>query len=1107
MNRASLLIAAGLLAATAVAGCASGSSGVDRAEVNRIVGTVLSGQAAADPREKLAALAELEAFLTTTPHHSERLARVLTQLADLYREVETRTHEQALARHTGPGDPPRADHHRSLALYNKVLSDYPERRGNHVIYYQMARSYEAMGEPRLQRHTLEAFLKIVPRGPDATEVRYRLGELAFSDGRFHRAAEHYAEVLKDPAADRQLRDFSAYKRAWALYLAPDYPMAVPAAVAFLDEKQVTFNHRRVLDSQTMPEPDWERVREVNGLLARMLYDQGGVAALRRAIPEDRDYLHMVYAKLGEATATYKNSLAAVPVYEDFLARHPNSAEAPRFIEYMVDRYTESQDLEAAIAARQRLVDRYGPGTGWWDRQDAATRRRFLPVVRETAFKLARHYHSVAQETSQPADYRRATSAYREFIKRFEDSREAPEAAFLLGEVLFDAGDFPAAAEAYARSAYGFTVHQRAAEAAYAAVYAREQALKNLTVDDTAYGPRLHLLVEAFNQLVEKFPREERLPAAYERVAALLFTTRDYVRLYDVSDRVVRFGPRSRKLHAKAWRALGEAALETGRQDQADAAFRQAISYLADNPVELAEVKKLLAANAISMARNGTGDQQTALALLDAAKSLPGDDPLAQSARVDAGLAWLSAGEFGQALAVFQSFITAYPDSEHRDRVALAVLNVGERALEAGQPDTARRAWARYRQWFAGIWPERDMAIARLEGRAHMEAGNLDAADRAYTQSIAIHREHSGQAPEEMIDLLAGIRYKRAVAKSEAGRHRDAADLYEGVADQLPESRVVPNALFAAISAREAAGDATGAVATADRLLHDYPHAPEAAAVQERLGELLLAAKRPVDAGLHYQARAANRPDAEAAGNLLRATEIFEQAGEGPSAAAAMMILRDRSEVGSDPWVAAHREMALLELTGNRSEPKPGSPDAAKLETRLLDDLMPLAEADELDGNGRRMAAEILLARAGQERARYDAVRLVPPLEENLDAKRIALKTAIAAFTEARGLRSRDVSLNATRQIGEMFEAFAEALLNSPPPASLTETQVAIYQKAVAKKARPYQSRAIQTHEENLKRAREGIVNADVEASLAALGRLDPEWYDRPEISMQPVYVP
>jgi len=180
---------------------------------------------------------------------------------------------------------------------------------------------------------------------------------------------------------------------------------------------------------------------------------------------------------------------------------------------------------------------------------------------------------------------------------------------------------------------------------------------------------------------------------------------------------------------------------------------------------------------------------------------------------------------------------------------------------------------------------------------------------------------------------------------------------------------------------------------------------------------------------------------------------------------------------------------------------------ARVDARLLAELTPLAAADQLGPAGRRIAAGIWLGRADAARDRFTAVQLVPPLDKNLKAKQEAMKEALAAYGEAAGFRSRDTTLSATRRMGDLLESFARAMLDAPVPEQLTPAQVEIYRGALRKRAAPYLAQAVEAHERNLERAREGLTGPDVDASLAALGRLKPEWYDRPELDVRPIHVP
>lgn len=1101
----------GLVLLAVLAGCgAKGPPGVDRREISRVVGDVMSARTPISTADKMAALAELEQFIRATSYKSRRVANVIHQLADLYLNVELQTYEQELARfRQGLPDyvstpTPRPRHDRSIPLYLKLLEEYPARRANHEVYYQLARAYAGQADVPRQEAMLKSMLQGTPGGRHEIEAWYRLGELAFDQVRYLEAARWYEKVLAARAVSRRLRDYATYKRTWAFYLEPELQKAAKSAVAFLDEKQVLRGNKRVLDSQTMPEPDWERVREVVAILSRTLHDLGGTKALARLFPEERDYLHMIYRKLGEVEGQMGNTQGAIATYEAFIRRYPNTPEAPTFLGYVVDRHMDDGNVDAAVSVRVRLVDQYGPGGRWWKKQTAATRRAAGDGIRKTTHRLARHFHSVAQESRRPADYQRAIKWYQRYLDTYPEASDAGLNAFLLGEARFETGDNGAAAKAYVASAYDYARHKKSGEAAYAAVFVLERALSATNRDSAAYGTTLGALADAFMRMVEAYPRELRLPAAYERISSLLFAEQDFARLYDLTDKIIRYGPRTRDLHVKAWRALGEAALETERFERAKEALTQALTYLKDDPQASAEIRKLLAAVAISRANApGISRVEAAGALTEAAELLGEDDPLARTARVDAALALADAGSVAEALAAIGSFRADYPQSEHLDRLARALIGIGESALESGDVGTAQTAWDRYREWFGGTSPERDRAVFQLEARGHLEGGDLDAANIAYSRIL---ESHEGDPPEELIDRLAGIRFKQAAALLEKKTDR-ALDLFASIADDLPTSRVAPAALEGVVGgARER--DPKRALEAADQLLAFYPATEAATAVRSQYADLLDKAGRPHDAGRHLLDRAKDETQTEKQEVLIvRAVGYFITAKEPAEAARAWRQARDLFGRGDDHWVQAEHAAIRMEV-GNGTDPSAlTAAQAQQVEARMLELLYSMQKADTLGPHGRQLAGEVWLQRAEIQRATCEAVALVAPLKENLAKKQAALKAALGSYSKAIRFRSRDVTLNATRQMGELFEVFAVALLGSPTPAELTGEQAEIYRKALEKKAAPYRARAIKTHLKNLEHARDGVITPDVEESLRALARLQPEWYDRPELGVVPVHGP
>ncbi len=1110
--RGPIALTVALAAALFASGCATGggSAGVDQQQVNRIVGQVLNSQSHISNGEKIQALADLDTFLSTTSHRSDRVAGALEQLAGLYLQIELQTWDKAYRRWQANGRPgamPRVDHSRSVRLYNKWLADYADKPARVRIYYQLARIYDDVEDYPAATRYLKKLLATPPESPQHKEARYRLGELAFDDGRFYQAADWYEQVLDSKAAP-SLKDLAGYKRAWAYYLAPDDTKAVAAAVDFIDSRRVKRNGRYVLDSKQIAELDWERIREVMAIAANALQRQGGVKALEKQIPKDRDYGHMIYRKLAEVWASLGFTDTAIATYRSFVDSHPLSPHSPAFLGYLVYTYTAAHQLEKAVAVREELINNYGSDSVWWATQSAATIRVTEPAIRQTMHRLARYHHSLAQKSKKRSDYENAARWYRRYLAAYPDAKDSGKTRFLLGEGLFESGSYAEAAEAYLASAYDSPPHGKAAEAAYAAVFTLERQLAGIDRDDPAHLKVLTALDQAMLKWIRRYPHDPRLPSAFERVSGLLFDAEAYNMLYDLNDTIIREGPKNREVHILAWRALGEAALETGRADQAEKALAQALTYVQDDPEQSAEIKRLMAAAAVSMvSAPTTTTDQAAAALMRASTLLDKSDPLAESVRVDAGLTMFKGGDYAGGLEILAAFLADYPQSSHRDRVAQTVFSAGERAMLDGDPAQALMVWDRYTEWFGGEWPDRDRRLLKLTGRARMEAGDLAAADASFSQLVA---SYDGDAPEEEIDRLAGIRFKRAAAMIEAG-NPEGLTLFARIAEELPGSRLAPAALDGILAATSGGplADPARALSAAQQLMGFYPQSDQAQEAKGRLVALYLAAGKTGDAAAELVAQAAETDDDAAIGMLLRAADLYEQAGATDRAMGALITLRDRFTAGSDRWVAAHVDSVHLEVAGHRTLPGREADPALheEVDDQLLSVFTPLAEADQLGARGRSIAGRIWLRRAEAARAEFEAIKLVPPLKENLSAKKKALKTALRLFQKAEDFRSLPTTVSATHQKGEMFELFGNGILNSPVPAKLNAAQAEIYTKGLKKKAGPYLKRAAKAYAANLKRIRDGVSAPGLHDSLLALGRLNPTWYDRPEIGAVLIHVP
>jgi hypothetical protein len=123
---------------------------------------------------------------------------------------------------------------------------------------------------------------------------------------------------------------------------------------------------------------------------------------------------------------------------------------------------------------------------------------------------------------------------------------------------------------------------------------------------------------------------------------------------------------------------------------------------------------------------------------------------------------------------------------------------------------------------------------------------------------------------------------------------------------------------------------------------------------------------------------------------------------------------------------------------------------------------------------------------------------VEPLEVNLQEKRELMKTATQKFSQLVDYEIGDITAAATFYLAEIYAHFSKALTASERPEGLNPMEREQYELAIEEQAYPFEEKAIQVHESNLKLMSRGVYDVWIEKSLQKLAESVPARYDKPE---------
>ena len=116
------------------------------------------------------------------------------------------------------------------------------------------------------------------------------------------------------------------------------------------------------------------------------------------------------------------------------------------------------------------------------------------------------------------------------------------------------------------------------------------------------------------------------------------------------------------------------------------------------------------------------------------------------------------------------------------------------------------------------------------------------------------------------------------------------------------------------------------------------------------------------------------------------------------------------------------------------------------------------------------------------------------------AKTDALEMAVTAYQKTATYGLSSFATEAGYQIAHIYGRLGADLMDSERPPGLSELELAQYELLLEEQAYPFEDNAIDIHEQNIRRARDGIYDEWVKRSYEALRSLLPGRYNKREVT-------
>ena len=880
------------------------------------------------------------------------------------------------------------------------------------------------------------------------------------------------------------------------------------------------------------QPDLERARELyNDLLEMGAKDAPlGTEALRRLGDMEMELGDALRGEVPGASAGTAETRKAIDLYTRLLESHPDYDRADLVL-YQLGRAWEAEgDPERALARLDQLVTRFpdsvhyvesqfrrgeilfsaqrwrdseqayaaviaaGSGTeffgqalykhGWTlFKQSAAEQsaQSFLVLLDRLLLDTAAGGGVRSLDSLPRADRELVEDTFRALAIQFAgldgsktlgeavDAHGEPAYAWMLydslGGLLVEKERFTDAADAYHGFVQRSPTHPRAPE------------MQDRAIDAYLKGGFADLAFEAKQEFVKLYAFDSPFWAERERAAAPQVAAQLKSHLQDV---------------AQYQYALAQASGAAPDYAAAAASYRQYLASFPDDPA-LATSHFMLADVLFESADYGEAKveyERTAYDYPRHAKSaeagyaaLVAYDKEEARLSGDAKAAWHLAS-IESALRFAEAFPQHPEAGRVRLRAAQQLFNLGdyERASTVAkqattndlplEPDELRTAW-------------------NIVADAAFETGRFDEAESSYRQ-VLTRTPPEAESRQDISERLVASIYKQGEARQASGDTEGAVADFLRIGALAPASPIRATAEYdaAALLIREKQWER--AIPVLEAFRRDHPQHPLAASVPQNLALAYSEAGKPLQAAREFEGIADNPAETAEVRRaaLVEAATLYEQGGDKAAAAVAWERFVERYPDPLDEASAVR--LKLADMARDAGDP------AGR--TRWL---QALVAADASAGMARTDSSKLLAARAALElaapaKAEFESIRLSAPLSSSLKAKRAALERALKAYQQAADYGVAEVTTASTFATAELYRRLAADLMDSERPRNLDAEELEQYDLLLEEQAYPFEERAIELHESNAARTKEGLYDESIRASFAALASLSPGRYAREE---------
>jgi len=637
----------------------------------------------------------------------------------------------------GANDLEGADTREAIALYKKLLNDYPLYEHNDEVLYQMSHGYEELGRVEEAMEVMDRLVRVYPRSRHIDEVQFRRAEYFFTRRRYLDAEEAYGSIVTIGVSSSYYQ-LALYKLGWTFYKQELYDEALHRFIALLDYK-VSEGYDF---AQTGDESERKRIDDTFRVISLSFSNLGGADSVVEYFSRHgkRSYEDRVYSNLGEFYFDKRRYADAGATYNAFVNRNPFHRVAPNFQMRVIEIQAAGGFPSLVLDAKKKFATTYGLNAEYWKYFAPNDRPDVLGFLKTNLTDLANHYHASYQNPRQaedkPANFEEALHWYREFLTSFPMDIESPVINYQLASLLLENRSFGTAAVEFEKTAYGYPPHDKSSQAGYAAVSAYREQLGAVAPEDKDTVKRE--VVRSSLKFADAFPEHEKAAIVIGAAADDLYGMKEYEQALAAANKLLDVFPGTDvDVVREAWLVIGHSSYELLRYSEAESAYLKVLALLPAGDTTRDALIDNLAASIYKQGEQANAAQDSRAAadhFLRVGRMAP-TSKIGPTAEYDAAAALIQLKDWETAASVLEGFRNNFPENPLQPEVTKKIAYVYR---ENNQLSLAANEYERI---------ERESQDDEIRRDALLVAAELHEKDGNSVRALQVYRRYVGYFPQ------------------------------------------------------------------------------------------------------------------------------------------------------------------------------------------------------------------------------------------------------------------------------------------------------------------------------------------------------------------------